>query len=704
MRWKFPIGRIDGFSTHARSIPQTLHASPLLNPPKMSMPSAKGTRFTLALLVVAVCLGCETSSPPPIAIVPSADVPSAVERTSASSSADADDPTTASETTGRTDPHGAAIPDTANRFVTSNACRDCHPNQHRSWEETYHRTMTQEATPSSVQGQFDSKMIKVGGYPCIPVRQGDKFFMTVVHPGWDEQEIKAGRDPQATPLPPAIMYAVDRVIGSHHQQVYLSRGEDGAYHTLPLVWSIKDRRWITRKASFLADPRPNFFHKTKQWNNGCIFCHNTGPEPGLEQQAFEGGKSRFIWNSQVAELGIACEACHGPGGHHMQHQQALAMNPSETSSAPSDPHIVNPRKLTKEQSILTCARCHGKMIAKKEFDRQCLMDGDFFRAGEWDFVKKYDIPSRDQDKPFEESADGKYFWSDGTPRTTALEYQGTLLSPCYQQGEMTCLSCHSMHNAPANDQLRFGENNQLAFAEQNRACTQCHTQFQDNAHLSQHTHHATDSSGSLCYNCHMPFQAYSLLKRVRSHRISTPTATATLESGIPNACNQCHVDRSLEWTNQTLADWKGSEPEALQNPHPGLSSTAVHAVAGNALQRALAIEQLGAEENFQLAGVPWRARLLLESLDDPYEANRYLAYQALQKMPGFDTFRFDYIGPETERAKQISEARQRWRDQQNDAQLQRLRELLGGQWNSDVDALVAGLKGKQPTVAIEIME
>lgn len=646
-------------------------------------------RSTLLLLLVVslpVYAGCQKSAGPQVT---ETENPSPPETISQGVSHSEIDPVSLASFKGAKD------------YVTSATCQECHAKQHSSWESTYHRTMTQEATPSTIQGNFDAKMIKVGGYPCIPGRQGDKYFMTVVHPSWDEQEIKAGRDPQATPLPPAILYSVDRVIGSHHQQVYLSRGEDGAYHTLPMVWNIKDKRWITRKASFLAEPRPNFFHKTKQWNNGCIFCHNTGPEPGLEQQSLEGGKSRFVWNSKVAELGIACEACHGPGGGHTRLQQAISKN---KWAAPAESLIVNPNKLSKEESVLTCARCHGKMIAKKEFDRQCLIEGDFFRPGDWDFVSRYDTPTRDESKVFEESVDGKYFWSDGTPRTTALEYQGTLLSPCYKQGEMTCLSCHSMHNAAPNDQLRFGENNERAIAEQNRACTQCHVQFTDDASRSKHTHHATDSSGSLCYNCHMPYQAYSLLKRVRSHRISIPTASATVESGIPNACNQCHVDRSLEWTNQVLGTWREEKSSTIETPNVGLSATVEHVLTGNALQRALAIEQLGADENFELAGVDWRARVLLESFDDPYEANRYLAYRALRKMPGYADFVFDYIASEADRGKKILEAKQQWQEQENVSQLDRLRVLLGGNATDEIDALFKTLKDKRPTVAIEIME
>jgi len=39
--------------------------------------------------------------------------------------------------------------------------------------------------------------------------------------------------------------------------------------------------------------------------------------------------------------------------------------------------IVNPSTLKQEQSLLVCSRCHGKMIAKQQYDRQCLTDGDF---------------------------------------------------------------------------------------------------------------------------------------------------------------------------------------------------------------------------------------------------------------------------------------------------------------------------------------
>jgi hypothetical protein len=39
---------------------------------------------------------------------------------------------------------------------------------------------------------------------------------------------------------------------------------------------------------------------------------------------------------------------------------------------------------------------------------------------------------------------------------------------------------------------------------------------------------------------------------VRTHRISSPTNPAIVASGGINACNLCHVDRSLQWTLDEL--------------------------------------------------------------------------------------------------------------------------------------------------------
>ena len=89
-----------------------------------------------------------------------------------------------------------------------------------------------------------------------------------------------------------------------------------------------------------------------------------------------------------------------------------------------DSLIVNPSTLKREQSLLICPRCHATMVAKQQYTGQCLTDGDFFESGDRDYADQYDHPTLDLSTRFDESRQGQLFWKDGTPRNTALEYQG----------------------------------------------------------------------------------------------------------------------------------------------------------------------------------------------------------------------------------------------------------------------------------------
>src|SRR3954469_13670280 len=39
-------------------------------------------------------------------------------------------------------------------YVRSETCRSCHPDQYASWHRSFHRSMTQHATPEAVRGNF----------------------------------------------------------------------------------------------------------------------------------------------------------------------------------------------------------------------------------------------------------------------------------------------------------------------------------------------------------------------------------------------------------------------------------------------------------------------------------------------------------------------------------------------------------------------
>ena len=127
----------------------------------------------------------------------------------------------------------------------------------------------------------------------------------------------------------------------------------------------------------------------------------------------------------------------------------------------------------------------------------------------------------------------------------------------------------------------------------NQACLQCHKEMAND--ITAHTRHAANSAGSNCYNCHMPHTSYGLLKAIRGHTIETPDVATTLETGRPNACNLCHLDKTLDWTAEHLAK-RTDQPKAKVPPiHQTTAASAVWLLNGDAGQRALAAWHMGWE-------------------------------------------------------------------------------------------------------------
>ena len=105
--------------------------------------------------------------------------------------------------------------------------------------------------------------------------------------------------------------------------------------------------------------------------------------------------------------------------------------------------------------------------------------------------------------------------------------------------------------------------------------------------LTAHTKHRAESTGSRCYNCHMPYTSYGLLRALRSHRISSPSVAASVETGRPNACNQCHLDKTLAWTADRLAEWYNISVPPLEDDDRTLPASMIWLLRGDAGQRAL---------------------------------------------------------------------------------------------------------------------
>jgi hypothetical protein len=189
----------------------------------------------------------------------------------------------------------------------------------------------------------------------------------------------------------------------------------------------------------------------------------------------------------------------------------------------------------------------------------------------------------------------------------------------------------------ADDQLDVG-------MRSDAACLQCHAGFGSREAQQAHSHHAPESSGSRCQACHMPHNAFGLHKATRSHHIEVPTATETAEAGRPNACNLCHLDRTLAWTAQQLEEWYGMPSPELTERERSVAMGVWWVLAGDANQRALAGWHMGYAPAQRASGTDWMVPYLAHLMRDHYEPNRAVALDALRTIPGFETRDVDYVG------------------------------------------------------------
>ncbi len=257
-------------------------------------------------------------------------------------------------------------------------------------------------------------------------------------------------------------------------------------------------------------------------------------------------------------------------------------------------------------------------------------------------------------------------------RATGREYNGVIDSPCYRKATkdaatLSCFSCHTMHKT-ADDGRAIGEwaDDQLApRADGNEACLQCHAPAMRD--VPGHTNHRADSAGSSCYNCHMPYTTYGLLKTIRSHQISSPSVKATVDTGRPNACNLCHLDKTLAWTAEYLETWYATPKPHLGDEEQSVAASLLWLLKGDAGQRAIVAQSLGWAPAQQASGTGWIAPYLALFLDDPYDAVRYIASRSLKTLPGFQAFAFDYVAPQQTRAAQRIQAMQIWRATRDDS-------------------------------------
>ncbi len=563
-------------------------------------------------------------------------------------------------------------------FVGSGACASCHRAQYESWHQSYHRSMTQAASADTVRAPWQG-VLRWRGRDYTLFRRDEQLWVKLPDLERMAELARQGRSIESGGDAKDVERPVVMTTGSHHYQAYWVPGTRGnELRQFPFVYHFESERFLPRHDVFLQ-PETDPVHVAR-WNSNCIQCHSVAGQPrhDLARDRFE---------TRVAELGVACEACHGPGAAHVSLERGAANG----SEGRVDPRIVSPSRLDPERASEICGQCHSYFVPRDADAWWATGFTQSYHPGD-DLDASRRLLERGPDDAGEEDAEDpalstsleSLFYPDGTIRVGGREWNGLRRSACFGRGEgerkLSCISCHQMHGGSRDDQLD-------ADGDTNAACQGCHAGYD-----SAHSHHAEGAAGSQCVDCHMPRTTYALLKSIRSHRITRPDVDTTPGARL-NACNLCHQDRSLEWTAARLGEWyprpgvnaaraapsplpdasspsafdarATSPPEATVGEaqasaaSPERSALATAALSGDAAARVIAVSELGAPVARTVRGSGWQPQLLVEALDDPYAAVRYVAQRSLRSFPGFEDLSLDFIAPRAERLAQQAIARAR---------------------------------------------
>ena len=534
-------------------------------------------------------------------------------------------------------------------YVTSNSCRACHPGNYASWHTSFHRTMTQVATPATLIPDAENVELTFSGRQYQLSQRDGKIFVSDRSPGENDYG------------PPR---QVVLLTGSHTLQILWNEtGQGRTLEQFPFAYIVAEKMWAPVTQTFLMPPETKEAYSIGAWNGACMDCHVTQ------------GVSKFVegnrWDTSVAEFGIACEACHSEGRDHI----VANCNPFRRwklhlTKSP-DATIANAKRMKGPESALACGQCHSVwafdgMDEKLDWNRH----GGKFRPGNQDLAQRFVVQPNEKDhgvqKDFIRQTEPDFFrnrfWGDGMIRVTGREMNGVQASPCFKGGNFSCISCHEMHPTTTTTRAAlktWARNDQLApQMESDQACLQCHKEMV--TRLTSHTHHDTASPGSRCYNCHMPHTSFGLLHAMRSHQVSSPNVRESLDHGRPNACNLCHLDQTLSWTADKLHDWYQQPVPDLSEDDKKISAAVQWLVKGDAGQRALLAWGMGWEPAQKTSGRDWLYPFLSYSLLDPYAAVRFDAWKSLQTLPGFADFQFIYTADADALNQAVKRSYQKW--------------------------------------------
>lgn len=485
-------------------------------------------------------------------------------------------------------------------YVSAGTCAGCHESAMKAWSDSDHAWAMRPATGEWVLGAFDETVFTDGAVNARFFRKNDDF--------WVETEGERG-EPEA--------FRIAYTFGYYPLQQYLVEFPGGRLQALTIAWDTRDKldggqRWFSLYPGqrFAPDDALHWTGRYQNWNAMCADCHSTFLSMNYDAEA---DTFATTWQEQ----NVGCQGCHGPGRDHVAWAQQAAGDPGDWQHAREIGLKLDFTAMSGKQVVETCAYCHSR--------RGPLTDGQ--HAHEPYFDKALPATLRPD-----------LYHPDGQIQGEVYVY-GSFIQSKMSAAGVDCLDCHDPHTTDL-------------LVEGNGLCLQCHnaspperfpTLTGGEYNSTDHHRHPMNSEGAQCVNCHMPDKTYMVVDPRRDHSFRIPRPDLTLATGSPNACNDCHDDKTADWAVAAIDEWfvsplrparfSGALEAFRRAEDDGFIRLAalIRDRSAPAIARATAAEHLG---NFgPRAGSALRSGLLAdEPLIQAYSANSLEAVPEVDRM------------------------------------------------------------------------
>ncbi|MCS6860100.1 MAG: hypothetical protein NZT92_07265, partial [Abditibacteriales bacterium] len=202
----------------------------------------------------------------------------------------------------------------ASAYAGSARCRECHEEVYNLWKNSHHALAERALDPAIDRVAFD---------PPRTFRHGSQTSQARVAEGGFEI-VTLGGEGKVKP------YRVERVFGVAPLRQFLVKAAGGRYQVTEVAFDPARKEWFNVYGNEDRQPGEwgHWSGRGMTWNSMCAACHNTAVQKNYDENT-------DTYRTTRAEMGVGCEACHGPMAAHVKWQKA-----HQRASTSPDPSLL----------------------------------------------------------------------------------------------------------------------------------------------------------------------------------------------------------------------------------------------------------------------------------------------------------------------------------------------------------------------------